>query len=51
VGYPLVLQQNEKDCGAVCLASIAKYHGRIWTIGRIRAAVGTGQLGTTRLGL
>jgi ATP-binding cassette, subfamily C, bacterial len=51
VGYPLVLQQNEEDCGAACLASIAKYHGRIWTIGRIRAAVGTGQLGTTLLGL
>jgi ATP-binding cassette, subfamily C, bacterial len=51
VGYPLVLQQNEEDCGAACLASIAKYHGRIWTIGHIRSAVGTGQLGTTLLGL
>lgn len=51
MGYPLVLQQNEEDCGAACLASIAKYHGRVWTIGRIRGAVGTGQLGTTLLGL
>jgi ATP-binding cassette, subfamily C, bacterial len=51
VGYPLVLPQNEEDCGAACLASIAKYHSRIWMIVRIRAAVGTEQLGTTLLGL
>jgi ATP-binding cassette, subfamily C, bacterial len=49
--YPLILQHSEEDCGAACLASIAKYHGRTFTLTRIREAVGTGQLGTTLLGL
>jgi ATP-binding cassette, subfamily C, bacterial len=49
--YQNVLQHSEEDCGAACLASIAKYHGRILTITHIREAVGTGQLGTTMLGL
>jgi ATP-binding cassette, subfamily C, bacterial len=49
--YQLVLQHSEEDCGAACLASIAKYYRRIFTINRIREAVGTGQLGTTLLGL
>lgn len=49
--YYNVLQQSEEDCGAACLAAIAKYHGRIFTLNHIREAVGTGQLGTTMLGL
>ena len=49
--YALVLQHSEEDCGAACLASIAKYHGRTFTLARTREAVGTGQLGTTLLGL
>jgi ATP-binding cassette, subfamily C, bacterial len=49
--YPLVLQHSEEDCGAACLASIAKYYGRNFTLTRTREAVGTGQLGTTLLGL
>lgn len=49
--YQVVLQHSEEDCGAACLASIAKYHGRILSLNRIREAVGTGQLGTTLLGL
>jgi ATP-binding cassette, subfamily C, bacterial len=49
--YPLILQHSEEDCGAACLASIAKYHGRTFTLNRIREAIGTGQLGTTLLGL
>lgn len=51
IKYPNILQQNEEDCGAACLASVAKYYGRIFTITRIRDAVGTGQLGTTLLGM
>lgn len=47
----LILQHSEEDCGAACLASIAKHHGRTFTLTRIREAVGTGQLGTTLLGL
>lgn len=49
--YQIVPQQNEEDCGAACLASIAKYYGKTFTINRLREAVGTRQQGTTLLGL
>lgn len=49
--YALIMQQSEEDCGAACLATIAKYHGRTFSLTQIREAVGTGQLGTTLLGL
>ncbi|BAZ21391.1 ABC transporter ATP-binding protein [Kalymmatonema gypsitolerans NIES-4073] len=49
--YAHVLQHSEEDCGAACLASIAKHYGRTFTLNRIREAVGTGQSGTTLLGL
>jgi len=49
--YQSVLQHSEEDCGAACLAAITKHHGRTFTISRIREAVGTGQQGTTLLGL
>ena len=49
--YPIVLQHSEEDCGAACLATIAKHHGRIFAISRVREAVGTGARGTTLLGL
>ncbi|MDJ0898747.1 MAG: peptidase domain-containing ABC transporter [Xenococcus sp. MO_188.B8] len=49
--YQLIKQFSEEDCGAACLASIAKHYGRVFTLNRIREAVGTGQLGTTLLGL
>ncbi len=49
--YHLVKQHSEEDCGAASLASIAKHYGRIFTISSIREKVGTGQQGTTLLGL
>ncbi len=49
--YPAILQHSEEDCGAACLASIAQYHGRRLSMSRLREAVGTGQTGTTLLGL
>lgn len=49
--YHNVLQHSEEDCGAACLATIAKHYGRTFSFSRIREAVGTGQLGTTLLGL
>ncbi len=49
--YQNILQHSEEDCGAACLASISKYYGRNFSISHIREAVGTGQLGTTMLGL
>lgn len=49
--YPCVLQLDESDCGAATLATVSKYYGRAIAINRIREAVGTGQEGTTLLGL
>ncbi len=49
--YQVVRQHSEEDCGAACLAAIAKHYERTFTLNRIREAVGTGQLGTTLLGL
>jgi hypothetical protein len=49
--YPVVQQHSQEDCGAACLATVAKHYGRIFSINHIREAVGTGQLGTTMLGL
>ncbi|MDZ8053120.1 MAG: peptidase domain-containing ABC transporter [Aulosira sp. ZfuVER01] len=49
--YKFVKQHSEEDCGAACLATIAKYYGHNFTLNHIREAVGTGQFGTTLLGL
>ncbi|MBD2204073.1 peptidase domain-containing ABC transporter [Calothrix sp. FACHB-1219] len=49
--YPVIMQHSEEDCGAACVASILKFYGRNLTINRIREAIGSGQLGTTLLGL
>ena len=49
--YSIVRQHSEEDCGAACLATIAKHHGRTFSISRGRSAVGTGTQGTTLLGL
>lgn len=49
--YQIVLQHSEEDCGAACLATIAKHHGRTFALNRVREAVGTGSRGTSLLGL
>ncbi|MBE8966525.1 peptidase domain-containing ABC transporter [Nostocales cyanobacterium LEGE 12452] len=49
--YQVVLQNSEEDCGAACLATVAKHYGRTLTLSRVREAVGTGSQGTTLLGL
>jgi ABC-type bacteriocin/lantibiotic exporter with double-glycine peptidase domain len=49
--YPIVLQHDEADCGAACLATVAKHYGRTFNITRTREAVGTGARGTSLLGL
>lgn len=46
-----ILQHSEADCGAACVAMIAKHYGRTLTLNHTREAIGTGQLGTTLLGL
>jgi ATP-binding cassette subfamily C protein len=49
--YATVKQHSEEDCGAACLATIAKHYKQNLSLTRSREAVGTGQLGTTLLGL
>lgn len=49
--YQSIRQHNEEDCGAACLATIAKQYGRNFTLNHMRQVVGTGQMGTTMLGL
>ena len=49
--YQTVLQHSEEDCGAACLATIAKHYGRTFAISRMREVVGTGSRGTSLLGL
>ncbi|MDJ0798749.1 MAG: peptidase domain-containing ABC transporter [Calothrix sp. MO_167.B12] len=49
--YKLVKQSSEEDCGAACVASIAKYYGHNFAINHIREAINTGKKGTTLLGL
>jgi ABC-type bacteriocin/lantibiotic exporter with double-glycine peptidase domain len=49
--YPIVLQHSEEDCGAACLATVAKHYGQTFALSRTREAVGTGSRGTTLLGL
>jgi ATP-binding cassette, subfamily C, bacterial len=49
--YHYVPQHSEEDCGAACLASIAKHYGRTFTLSHVREVVGTGQFGTSLLGL
>ncbi|WP_231594890.1 cysteine peptidase family C39 domain-containing protein [Synechococcus sp. CBW1107] len=49
--YAFVEQHSEEDCGAACVAIVARQHGRILPLSRVRELVGTGSLGTTLLGL
>jgi ABC-type bacteriocin/lantibiotic exporter with double-glycine peptidase domain len=49
--YQVVLQHSEEDCGAACLATVAKHYGRTFALHRMREAVGTGARGTSLLGL
>ena len=51
IKYICILQHNESDCGAACFATIAKHYGSDLALNRIREVVGTGQQGTTLLGL
>ncbi len=48
---PLVYQLDEMDCGAACLAMVARHFGRAVNIGHIRDAVGLSVDGTSLLGI
>lgn len=49
--YACVLQHSEEDCGAACVATVARQYGKRLPIARVREWVGTGSTGTTLLGL
>ncbi len=51
MSFAAVLQHSAEDCGAACLATVAKHYGRKIGISKVRAAVGTTSYGTTLLGL
>ena len=46
-----VLQHDETDCAAACMASIARYYGRDIPLTIIREACGTSSSGTSLKGL
>lgn len=47
----LVHQRDTMDCGVACLLSVIRYHGGQANLERLRERSGTGQDGTTLLGL
>jgi ABC-type bacteriocin/lantibiotic exporter with double-glycine peptidase domain len=51
MGYQIIRQHSEEDCGAACISTVAKHYGRNLAIHRVRELVGTGSRGTTLLGL
>ncbi len=49
--HHFIQQHSEEDCGAACLASIARHYGLKMSVREIRSLVGTGQQGTNLWGL
>jgi ATP-binding cassette subfamily C protein len=49
--YPFIEQQSEEDCGAACLASVAKHYQLSLSLRQVRERVGTGHQGTSLWGL
>lgn len=49
--YHCIKQQDIKDCGAACLATISKQHGLKYPISKIREIAGTDKKGTNAYGL
>lgn len=49
--YNCIKQHDEKDCGAACLATIAKQYGLKIPISKIREAAGTDREGTSAFGV
>ena len=49
--YACVQQHAEEDCGAACVATVARQYGHRLSMPRVREQVGTGRGGTTLLGL
>lgn len=48
--YTFVEQNSEEDCGAACVATVARHYGKKVPMTLVRQLVGTGHQGTTLLG-
>ncbi len=49
--YHLIKQQDETDCGAACIATIAKHYGKRISVARVRNLAGTDTKGTSGKGI
>lgn len=49
--YHLIKQQDESDCGAACIATIARFYGKKISISKIRNIAGTDIKGTSAKGI
>lgn len=49
--YYLIKQQDETDCGAACISTVAKYYGKRIAISKIRNLAGTDREGTSAKGI
>ena len=49
--YSFVNQPREEDCGIACIAMVVRHYGQKLPLSRVRELVGTGQLGSSLLGL
>lgn len=49
--YHLIKQQDESDCGAACIATIARFYGKKISISKIRNIAGTDIQGTSAKGI
>ena len=49
--FACIKQQSPTDCGAACLATVAKHYGLKLPLARIRQLTGTDQWGTSAFGI
>lgn len=49
--YYLVKQQDESDCGAACISTVAKFYGKRISVSKIRNVAGTDINGTSGKGI
>jgi ATP-binding cassette subfamily B protein len=50
-GKPNVRQQSAMDCGAACLATVARFHGKRVSLNRVREAARVGTSGASMLNI
>lgn len=49
--FPFLIQQNQMDCGPTCLYMVSKYHGRYFSLEKIRELTEIGKEGVNILGI